>query len=139
MKVGHASREIKEALNEAKKDIRNKNSMLDARYICGDRKIAEKFVSKFVRNCRKDKPDDYLYEIIEHQQARRKEKGNTVFLQAPDIKNGVGGLRDYQGILWMTKVKFSDYGITSLIRRGHQMRMKQRAWRMLIPFASCTK
>ena len=119
MKVGHASREMKEALVEAQRDIRNKNSMLDARFICGDRKVAKKFISKFMSYCRKRKPGDYLDELLEHQQVRRKEKGNTVFLQAPDIKNGMGGLRDYQGVLWMAKVKFEDDAIKSLIKRGY--------------------
>ena len=41
MKVGHASREIKEALIESQRDIRNKNSMLDARFLCGERKVAK--------------------------------------------------------------------------------------------------
>jgi [protein-PII] uridylyltransferase len=119
MKVGHASREMKEALREAQKDIRNKNSMLDARYICGDRKVAKKFISKFLKYCRKRKPGDYLEELLENQLARRSEKGNTVFLQAPDLKNGMGGLRDYQGVLWMTKVKFEDDPLGSLIKRGY--------------------
>ena len=119
MKVGHASREMKEALVEAQRDIRNKNSMLDARFICGDRKVAKKFISKFMSYCRKRKPGDYLDELLEHQQVRRKEKGDTVFLQAPDIKNGMGGLRDYQGVLWMAKVKFEDDAIKSLIKRGY--------------------
>ena len=61
MKVGYASREIKEALIEAQRDIRNKNSMLDARFICGDRKVANKFITKFLRYCRKKKPGDYLH------------------------------------------------------------------------------
>jgi [protein-PII] uridylyltransferase len=119
MKVGHASREVKEALIEAQRDIRNKNSMLDARYICGDRKIAKKFISKFMRYCRKRKPAEYLNELLSHQLARREEKGNTVFLQAPDLKNGVGGLRDYQGVLWMTKVKFEDDALGSLLKRRY--------------------
>ena len=119
MKVGHASREIKEALVEAQRDIRNKNSMLDARYICGDRKIARKFIAKFLRHCRKRKPGDYLNELLGHQEERRNEKGDTVFLQAPDLKNGVGGLRDYQGVLWMTKVKFEDDALGSLVKKGY--------------------
>lgn len=119
MKVGHASREIKEALTEAQRDIRNKNSMLDARYICGDRKIAKRFTSKFLSYCRKKKPGDYLNEVLEHQKLRRQEKGGTVYLQAPDIKNGMGGLRDYQGVLWMAKVKFEDDALNSLIKRGY--------------------
>ena len=119
MKVGHASREMKEALVEAQRDIRNKNSMLDARYICGDRKIARKFIAKFLRHCRKRKPGDYLNELLGHQEERRREKGDTVFLQAPDLKNGVGGLRDYQGVLWMAKVKFEDDALGSLVNRGY--------------------
>ena len=117
MKVGHASREIKEALIESQKDIRNKNSMLDARYLCGDRKIAEKFTDKFHKFCRKNNPAQYLKEVLAHQEQRRLDKGSTVFLQAPDVKNGVGGLRDYQGILWMTKAKFEKYGLPGLIKK----------------------
>ena len=82
MKVGHASREYKEALNESQRDIRNKNSMLDARFICGKRKVAEKFISKFRTFCRQDQPGKYLKELVQHQESRRSEKGNTVFLQA---------------------------------------------------------
>ena len=117
LKVGHASREVKEALLESQKDIRNKNSMLDARYLCGDRKIAEKFIDKFHKFCRKNNPAQYLKELLTHQEQRRLEKGSTVFLQAPDVKNGVGGLRDYQGILWMTKAKFEKHGLPGLIRK----------------------
>ena len=54
MKVGHASREVKEALIEAQRDIRNKNSMLDARYICGDRKVAQKFITKFLNTAERE-------------------------------------------------------------------------------------
>jgi [protein-PII] uridylyltransferase len=117
LKVGHASREVKEALLESQKDIRNKNSMLDARYLCGDRKIAAKFIDKFHKFCRKNNPAQYLKELLTHQEQRRLEKGSTVFLQAPDVKNGVGGLRDYQGILWMTKAKFEKHGLPGLIRK----------------------
>ena len=136
MKVGHASREVKEALIEAQKDIRNKNSMLDARYICGDRKIAKKFITKFLKLCRKRKPEEYLNELLSHQQTRRMEKGDTVFLQAPDLKNGVGGLRDYQGVLWMAKVKFEDDALGSLTKRGylneHEVKSFQEAYSFLL-------
>ena len=136
MKVGHASREVNEALIEAQRDIRNKNSMLDARYICGDRKVATRFISKFLKYCRKKKPEQYLAELLQHQQARREEKGDTVFLQAPDLKNGVGGLRDYQGALWMAKVKFEDDAVGSLVKRGylneHEAKSFQEAYSFLL-------
>ena len=96
LKVGHASRDVKEAIIEAQSDIRNKNSMLDARFICGDRKLSEKFIEKFHKHCRKNEPAKYLEELHAHQKERRVEKQSTVYLQAPDVKNGSGGLRDYQ-------------------------------------------
>jgi [protein-PII] uridylyltransferase len=136
LKVGHASREVNEALIEAQRDIRNKNSMLDARYICGDRKVASRFISKFLKHCRNKKPGEYLAELLQHQQARREEKGDTVFLQAPDLKNGVGGLRDYQGVLWMAKVKFEDDALGSLVKRGylneHEAKSFQDAYSFLL-------
>ncbi|MEC8013968.1 MAG: [protein-PII] uridylyltransferase [Verrucomicrobiota bacterium] len=127
LKVGHASREVKEALVESQKDIRNKNSMLDARFLCGDRKVAQKFIDKFHKFCRKNNPSDYLKELLSHQQERRLEKGSTVFLQAPDVKNGVGGLRDYQGVLWMTKVKFEKHGLSGLIRKKYLSKQEAKS------------
>ena len=125
LKVGHASRDVKEAISEAQNDIRNKNSMLDARYLCGDRKVAAKFISRFLKFCRNNQPAKYLDELHRHQEERRTEKGDTVFLQAPDVKNGVGGLRDYQGILWMAKVKFGDKGLGDLVSRKYLSPQKQ--------------
>ena len=119
MKVGHASREIKEALIESQKDIRNKNSMLDARFICGERKVAKKFIERFRKFCRNNNPLQYLQELNRHQMQRRKEKGSTVFLQAPDVKNGVGGLRDFQGVLWMARVKFELEGLDGLVKKNY--------------------
>ena len=42
-----------------------------------------------------------------------------MFLQAPDVKNGVGGLRDFQGILWMAKVKFNIENLRGLIGKKY--------------------
>ena len=119
LKVGHASRDIKEAISESQNDIRNKNSMLDARFICGDRKLSEKFIEKFLRHCRKHEPEKYLEELHSHQKERRTEKQSTVYLQAPDVKSGAGGLRDYQGVMWMIKVKFGNRGLRELTRRKY--------------------
>ena len=119
LKVGHASREINEALSESQKDIRNKNSMLDSASYVETEKIAQKFIAKFLKFCRRNQPLLYLNELLRHQTERRESKGSTIFLQAPDVKNGVGGLRDYQGILWMSKVKFNLESLKGLIERQY--------------------
>ena len=90
-------------------------------------KLPKKFIDKFHKFCRKNNPSDYLKELLSHQQERRLEKGSTVFLQAPDVKNGVGGLRDYQGVLWMTKVKFEKHGLSGLIRKKYLSKQEAKS------------
>ena len=57
----------------------------------------------------------------QEEKERHAKAGNTVYLQEPDIKNGVGGLRDYQNILWMAHIKlghssFKDLEKAKLLR-----------------------
>lgn len=116
-KVGHSSRTWKDALAECKKDERTRNALLDSRRVCGSRSLADKFIVKFRRFLSKDDPIRRLHELRQAQRSRRKDCGGTVFLQTPDIKNGVGGLRDYQGILWMCGIKFEKPGLQTLVTK----------------------
>jgi len=118
-KVGHSSRTWKDALAECKRDERTRNALLDSRRICGSRRLAEKFIGKFRLFLRKDNPGLRLKELMKNQRARRKESGGTVFMQTPDIKNGVGGLRDFQGIVWMSQIKFESPGLAPLVKKKY--------------------
>ncbi len=104
-KVGHATRTVKEAMKEAKGDIQTKNALLESRFICGSQALAESFQQAYRSFCRKDAPQKYIESRLRDQEARRQRYGNTVFIQEPDIKNGVGGLRDLQNLLWMAQIK----------------------------------
>jgi [protein-PII] uridylyltransferase len=116
LKVGHSTRSMKEALAEADEDEQSKNAMLESRLICGDERLYQKFAKGYSRFIRKDNVFAYLKERLEDQEKRREKHGNTVFLQEPDIKNGVGGLRDYQNMIWMTRLQFEGKGLDHLIK-----------------------
>jgi [protein-PII] uridylyltransferase len=47
---------------------------------------------------------------------RHDKSGNTIYLQEPNIKNGVGGLRDYQNILWMAHIKYGFRSFRDLVK-----------------------
>ena len=134
LKVGHATRAVRETLEESRRDIRTKNALLDARFLCGDGKVAERFFRKFRGFCRKDDPASYLLEILASQHKRRTEKGGTIYLQAPDVKNGVGGLRDFQAILWMAKVKFESEGLDDLVKRDYLSPTEAKSFREAYSF-----
>ncbi|HEY5078620.1 MAG TPA: [protein-PII] uridylyltransferase, partial [Opitutaceae bacterium] len=66
-----------------------------------------------------DDPKGYILARLEDQAQRRAKYGDTVFNQEPDIKNGVGGLRDYQNTLWMARVKLGITRMDELAEGGH--------------------
>lgn len=124
-KVGHASRNTKEVIAEARKEIQSKNAILESRMICGSEPLFKHMYESFSSSYTKENPKDYIQQRLSDEKERHAKYGNTVYLQEPDIKNGVGGLRDYQNILWMAHIKF---GYSSLldIERGKMLRRDER-------------
>lgn len=115
LKVGHSTRTPREAIAEAEGDEQSKNAMLEGRRICGNTKLYTKFSKEYARFIRKDNVLAYLKERLADQLSRREKHGNTVFLQEPDVKSGLGGLRDYQNILWMTRLQYDGRGLNALV------------------------
>tara|TARA_B110000037_G_scaffold223120_1_gene302363 strand:- start:19717 stop:22521 length:2805 start_codon:yes stop_codon:yes gene_type:complete len=107
LKVGHSTRNPKEAVAEAVVEVQSKNAMLESRLVTGDAALAKHFRSAFSTHIRKENLSAYIEERLNDQKARRSRFSNTVFLQEPDIKNGVGGLRDYQNIVWIVRLKLN--------------------------------
>lgn len=136
LKVGHSSRTIKEAIEEAKDNQLTLNSLLEARYLCGSRDLFERFDKLYRRYYRRGNHKEYVQERLRDQRERRQKYGETVFLQEPDIKNGVGGLRDYQNILWMAQVRLGDGSLATLVDRQFlsqpEAKQLERAYDFLI-------
>ncbi len=105
LKVGHSTRAIDEVFVEARKDIRTKTSLLESHLVAGPPALYEAFAKAYRAFATTEDPRGYIADRLADQAARRAKYGDTVFLQEPDIKNGVGGLRDYQNALWMARVK----------------------------------
>ncbi len=111
LKVGHSTRTVDEVFSEARKNIQTKTSLLESRLIAGSTVLYENFAQAYRSYFTTEDPKGYIATRLDEQAVRRTKFGDTVFLQEPDIKNGVGGLRDYQNTLWMARVKL---GITTM-------------------------
>ncbi len=116
LKVGHASRNAKEAIDEARSEIQSKNAILESRIICGSEPLYAKMYKRFSDYCKKENPRAYIQQRLADETERHAKAGNTIYLQEPDIKNGVGGLRDFQNILWMAHIKFGYRSFKDLVK-----------------------
>ncbi len=114
LKVGYSSRTVDDAFEEAKKDIQTKTALLESRLVYGPKSLFEGFESSYNTFYRKEDPKGYIQQRLRDQQERRSRYGDTVFMQEPDIKNGVGGLRDYHNTFWMARVRLNVESIDGL-------------------------
>lgn len=101
LKVGHAVRTVEDCIEVANGDMQSKTSLLEARRVAGDERLFKVFQSRFDAECVTGQSEDYIRQRLEDQRVRRQKHGNSPALQEPNIKNGVGGLRDFQNLLWM--------------------------------------
>lgn len=117
-KVGHSTRNASSATQQACEDDLSRTSLLEARRIHGDPTLFEEFVTSFLEKCVRGRESAYIEWRVANQRERHAKYGGTVFLQEPNIKNGVGGLRDYQNLIWITYFKEGLLGYDQLVRNG---------------------
>ena len=103
LKVGHATRSIKEAIRLARDDMTIRTSLLEARWLWGDKGMFENFRKRF----RAEVADGTGYDFVEAKLAERDNRhdrmGDTRYVLEPNIKEGKGGLRDLQTLFWIAK------------------------------------
>ncbi|RFC50122.1 MAG: [protein-PII] uridylyltransferase [Verrucomicrobia bacterium] len=119
LKVGHSTRNVDEVFTEARKDIQTLTSMLESRFIAGSAALHETFAQAYRSFATSEDPKGYIAERLGDQAQRREKYGDTVFLQEPDVKNGVGSLRDYQNAVWMARVKLGIADIGELVTQSY--------------------
>ncbi len=104
-KVGHSTRSIAGAVKQANADMLSKTSLLEARFVAGDRALFDDFKAEFVKKCVRGHEQEYIAQRTVNQLDRHAKHGGTVYLQEPNIKNGCGSLRDYHNLLWIAFFK----------------------------------
>ena len=101
-KVGHSTRSIEGAIKQANVDMLSKTSLLESRFVAGERKLYDAFKAGFEKKCIEGYEAEYVAQRRENQSDRHLKNGSKVTMQEPNIKSGCGSLRDYQNLIWVS-------------------------------------
>ncbi|MCL5096492.1 MAG: [protein-PII] uridylyltransferase [Candidatus Omnitrophica bacterium] len=119
LKVGHSVRCIDDCVKVANQDMQSKTALIEARLIDGDAGLFQAMQDAVRARCVEGYEDEYIAARLSDQEARHAKYGDSACMQEPNIKNGCGGLRDYQNLLWMAYFKYRLKSPSEL--QGHEL------------------
>ncbi|MFP5298709.1 MAG: [protein-PII] uridylyltransferase, partial [Actinomycetota bacterium] len=105
--VGHASLSPKQAIERATGDLHAATSLLTARLVWGAAELFDELVDRRNRWVRKERRA-FARRVIETTNERHGIADRVGWTLAPDIKNGIGGLRDFHTVQWLQAITTAD-------------------------------
>ena len=105
--LGYATRTIKDCLGLAKDDFEVLTSIMDARFLCGDSTIYLTLMDKLRDKLSEKKAVSFARWLDDQDKLRVERFGEASDLLEPNLKEGIGGLRDYHHMLWLARALYS--------------------------------
>lgn len=116
--VGHATDSALGRIDFANRDYPTKTTLITTRLIAGTDAAYEEFKEHFHKRCIKGQETAFLQEQMTELAKRHGEHENTPFVQQPHVKEGCGGLRDYQSLIWIAYAKLGVTELAEMQKRG---------------------
>ena len=103
LKVGHASRTVKDCIRLAKEDYTIRTSLVELRHLTGDTELAETLVTRLRKELFRSTKAEFIEAKLAEREARHIKQGGQRYMVEPNVKEGKGGLRDLQSLYWIGK------------------------------------
>lgn len=116
--IGHAVRGVDDSLALAREDLSTATTLLDMRWIAGDRAILEDLSGCARRSLFDAGLERFLALLEEDRRSRHERFGGSLFLLEPEVKLGCGGLRDLDVASWAAKARWGAQETEELVRHG---------------------
>ncbi len=134
-RVGHAVRSISEAARLAREDLPTATSLLDARLVVGSKQNNGHLVHATRRSLAPGgNANEFVSQLRSEQNRRHERFGDSLYLLEPNIKQGIGGLRDFSTAHWAAKARWSVPGLFALVQRGELTRRQAEVMRKGLDF-----
>lgn len=103
LKVGHASRTVKDCLRLGREDYTIRTALLERRFITGDMALAEELRKRLRGELFRHTGPEFIEAKLAERAERHKRQGGQRYMLEPNVKEAKGGLRDLQTLYWIGK------------------------------------
>lgn len=103
LKVGHASRTVKDCIRLGREDITIRTALLEHRFIAGHEPLATELADRLWGELFRNSGPEFIEAKLAERTARHKRQGGQRYVLEPNVKEGKGGLRDLQTLYWIGK------------------------------------
>ena len=117
-KIGHATRNIDHCIRLALTDYTIRTSILEARFLWGDKALFATLTNRFNREIVARKVDDFIKTKLQERDDRHRRSGESRYLVEPNVKEGKGGLRDLHTLFWIGKYVYRPEKRVDLVKSG---------------------
>jgi [protein-PII] uridylyltransferase len=108
IKVSPSTRTLAECDRFDPNNVEFTISLLDCRYLAGDAELYDRLRHKVVPKLVMRECQPLVQSLAEVTRSRHAKYGNTVFHLEPNVKDGPGGLRDYNVANWLALISAVD-------------------------------
>ncbi len=122
LEVGYGTRSLRECTRLASEDFEVLTSMIDARFLCGISFLYSDLMEGIQDKVLRRRGRALLKWLVETSQKRHAQFGDSAYLLEPNVKEGLGGLRDFHAIRWIAWCKYRVKQVSELVDNGHLAR-----------------
>ncbi len=113
--ISYSFRTPRECIDEAFKDVKTRTSLLEGRYIVGDKRLYDIFRRDVYPEIAYKRQKEFVREKLKEMERRHLDAGDSIFLLEPHLKEGEGGLRDVHTAYWLSKVALKNEKISGFL------------------------
>ena len=117
LKVGHASRTIRDCLRLGSEDFTIRTALLEHRFLGGDAALAQRLDTQLRDKLFTGTEREFTEAKLAERDARHEKQGERYMVE-PNVKEGKGGLRDLQSLFWIAKYLHHVRDVGDLVALG---------------------
>jgi [protein-PII] uridylyltransferase len=119
LEVSCSSRSINECLRMAQSDLHIKTGLIDGRYLDGEYELFRKLYGLFTKKILHRRVQGFAEALAEDLNLRNQKYEDPAYTLEPNIKEGEGGLRDFQIGRWVIRAKYKTDRWDSILFPDH--------------------